>query len=115
MKNIQKVINMGENWRQSYLRLLPAVDVAVNLYKRTNPHHHYPHALLVQGVQEIIETLRRQILSAQNDGELAGLGLTPEEVALRVETWLARLDRPSLRRVINATGTVLHTAMWKCF
>jgi L-seryl-tRNA(Ser) seleniumtransferase len=102
---------MGENWRQSYLRSLPAVDVAVSLFKRTNQSSRYPHALLVQAVQEIVESLRRQILSAENSSDLAGLGLTPEEVALRVETWLGRLDEPSLRRVINATGTVLHTNM----
>lgn len=102
---------MGENWRQTSLRALPAVDVAVNLYKRGNPESRYPHALVVQAVQEIVESLRRQILSAGSSEDLLGLSLTPEEVALRVEAWLGRLDRPSLRRVINATGTVLHTNM----
>jgi L-seryl-tRNA(Ser) seleniumtransferase len=102
---------MGEDWRQSYLRSLPAVDVAVNIYQRIKPDNRYPHALIVQAVQEIVDVLRRQILSANSGDELASLGLTPEEVALHVERWLGRLDKPSLRRVINATGTVLHTNM----
>jgi L-seryl-tRNA(Ser) seleniumtransferase len=105
------VNNMSENWRQTYLRSLPAVDVAVNVYKRMNPGERYPHALIVQAVQEIVDGLRRQILSAENSDALSGLGLTPEEVALKVERWLSRLEKPSLRRVINATGTVLHTNM----
>ena len=102
---------MGENWRQPYLRSLPAVDVAATLYQRSNPGSRYPHPLVVQAVQEIVDSLRRQILSAKEKSELAGLATTPEEVALRVEAWLSRLDKPSLSRVINATGTVLHTNM----
>ena len=102
---------MGENWRQTYLRSLPAVDTAVTVYKRNNPDSPFPHALMVQAVQEIVEALRRQILSARNEGELVSLGLTPEEVALKVDVWLGRLENASLRRVINATGTVLHTNM----
>lgn len=100
---------MAENWRQENLRSLPAVDVVVSLYKRANPASRYPHALLVQAVQEIVELLRRQILSAGSSEELLGLGLTPEEVALRLEGWLGQLEQPSLRRVINATGIILHT------
>ncbi|MDW7652456.1 MAG: L-seryl-tRNA(Sec) selenium transferase [Bacillota bacterium] len=102
---------MAENWRQTYLRALPAVDVAATIYKRTNPATRYPHPLIVQAVQEIVESLRRQILSAKVEDELVGLATTPEEVALQVEAWLGCLDGPSLRRVINATGTVLHTNM----
>ena len=100
---------MVENWRQASLRSLPAVDVAVNLYKRAHPECRYPHTLQVQAVQEIVDLLRRQILAAGSSDELAGLSLTPEEVALRLGSWLDQLAQPSLRRVINATGTVLHT------
>ncbi|MBS4030860.1 MAG: L-seryl-tRNA(Sec) selenium transferase [Clostridiales bacterium] len=102
---------MAENWRQHYLRALPAVDAAVNIYKRGNPASHYPHPLMVRAVQEIVDGLRQQILAADQEDELAGVAMTPEEVALRVDAWLKRLDKPSLRRVINATGTVLHTNM----
>jgi L-seryl-tRNA(Ser) seleniumtransferase len=102
---------MAENWRQHYLRALPAVDTAVNIYKRGNPDSGYPHPLMVRAVQEIVDGLRQQILAAEREEDLAGVAMTPEEVALRVDVWLKRLNRPSLRRVINATGTVLHTNM----
>jgi L-seryl-tRNA(Ser) seleniumtransferase len=108
-KKYWTVKDMVENWRQACLRSLPAVDVAVNLYKRAYPESSYPHALLVQAVQEIVDVLRRQILAAGSNEELSGLSLTPEEVALRLGSWLEQLELPSLRRVINATGTVLHT------
>jgi L-seryl-tRNA(Ser) seleniumtransferase len=100
---------MVENWREASLRSLPAVDVTVNLYKRAYPESRYPHALLVQAVQEIVDLLRRQILAAGSSEDLSGLSVTPEEVALRLGSWLGQLEVPSLRRVINATGTVLHT------
>lgn len=101
---------MAENWRQKHLRELPAVDVVVNITQRGSAVQH-SHALLVRVAQEIVEELRQQILSAVNESELTGLGVTPEEVAQRVGYSLRDLDRPSLRRVINATGTVLHTNM----
>ncbi len=102
---------MAEYWRQQYLRTLPAVDAAVNIYKRGNPDSGYSHALMVKTVQEIVDSLRQQIFAAVREEDLAGLAMTPEEVALQIELRLKRLDGPSLRRVINATGTVLHTNM----
>ncbi len=102
---------MTENWQQYHLRTLPAVDVVVNIYQRGNPNNLYPHSLLVRAVQEIVADLRQQILDASGEEQLAGLSVTPEEVALRVDKRLKKLEQPSLRRVINATGTVLHTNM----
>lgn len=99
---------MVESWRQPYLRALPAVDVVVGVYSRTAAKK-YPHNLLVRGAQEIVEALRRQILQATGEPELAGLAMTPEEAAVRLDAWLQTLAAPVLRRVINATGTVLHT------
>ena len=61
----------------------------------------YPHALVVNEVRRALDGRRAAIRSG--DG-IAGL---PVEV--QVERALADLLRPSLRRVINATGVVLHT------
>ncbi|MBS4022117.1 MAG: L-seryl-tRNA(Sec) selenium transferase [Dethiobacter sp.] len=102
---------MAENWRQHHLRSLPAVDVVVNIYHREYSATRYPHSLLVSVVQEIVAGLRRQILAASGDEELTGLPVTPEKVAFWVDSNLRKMEKPSLRRVINATGTVLHTNM----
>ena len=80
------------------LRALPAVHEVLD---RLAPSAgHYPHALLVAEIRGAIEEMRAEILAGRANGTGA-----EERVAER----LAALERPSLRRVINATGVVLHT------
>ena len=60
-----------------------------------------PHDLVVAEVRRALDAARAEILSGA-----AGNGAPLEQ---RVEAALAALLRPSLRRVINATGVVVHT------
>ena len=80
------------------LRALPAVHEV--LERMAQFAGHYPHALLVTEIRRAIEEMRAEILAGRSNGAGA------EE---RVRQRLAALERPSLRRVINATGVVLHT------
>ena len=61
----------------------------------------FPRRLIVEEVRRVLETIREEIRS--------GKQLNSAGVESRVEENLARLETPSLRRVINATGVVLHT------
>jgi L-seryl-tRNA(Ser) seleniumtransferase len=80
------------------LRTLPAVHEVLDRLALSAGQ--YPHALLVAEVRGAIEEMRAEILA----GRPNGIG-----VEGRVAQRLAALERPSLRRVINATGVVLHT------
>ena len=84
---------------QQQLRDLPAVDQVLaglaHLEKR------YPRKLIVDEVRRVLDSMREQIL--------AGGHANSASVEARVERNLARLEAPSLQRVINATGVVLHT------
>jgi L-seryl-tRNA(Ser) seleniumtransferase len=80
------------------LRDLPAVHEVVDRLAESLAS--FPRALIVDEVRRAIEDARRDILAGRADG------ITVEE---RVARSLARLEVPSLRRVINATGVVLHT------
>ncbi|MGO9010623.1 MAG: L-seryl-tRNA(Sec) selenium transferase [Bryobacteraceae bacterium] len=60
----------------------------------------YPRALVVAEIRRAIEDVRRDILAGRDGGP---------SVAARVERALDAIARPSLRRVINATGVVVHT------
>jgi L-seryl-tRNA(Ser) seleniumtransferase len=78
------------------LRSLPSVDEVVSRLDGR-----YAHRLLVS------ET--RLVLAAMRDAIRAGGEVDSETVEARVQASLGRLDRSSLRGVINATGVVLHT------
>jgi L-seryl-tRNA(Ser) seleniumtransferase len=80
------------------LRDLPAVHEV--LAELSDALSRYPRALVLDETRRAIETARAEILAGKPDA-------TPMEN--RVTRSLAALDSPSLRRVINATGVVLHT------
>lgn len=60
-----------------------------------------PHELIVSETRRVIEQAREQM----KRGERVDVGAIPAMVLRALE----ELQRPSLRRVINATGVVLHT------
>ena len=80
------------------LRELPAVhEVLASLAKETA---RFPRALVVAEIRRAIEDARGDILAGRDGGLW---------VAARVEAALNAIAQPSLRRVINATGVVVHT------
>jgi L-seryl-tRNA(Ser) seleniumtransferase len=81
------------------LRNLPAVD---QVLARLAPlEERFPRKLIAEEVRRVLASMREEIR--------AGLDSASESIETRVEMNLARLETPSLRRVINATGVVLHT------
>jgi L-seryl-tRNA(Ser) seleniumtransferase len=80
------------------LRELPAVHEVLS--HLPDALARYPRALVVEEVRRALEDARREIL--------AGDAAEPA-IEQRVTRALAALEAPSLRRVINATGVVLHT------
>ncbi|HUB83434.1 MAG TPA: L-seryl-tRNA(Sec) selenium transferase [Bryobacteraceae bacterium] len=80
------------------LRALPAVHEVLD--RLANRAGAFPHALVVAEIRAAVDEIRAEILGGRSDG------IPAEE---RVASRLAALARPSLRRVINATGVVLHT------
>jgi len=102
----------GADERQARLRSLAAVDEVLREPAAEELLTHYPRALVVDAVRTVIDRLRREIL----DGEVAGEGTAARAADLTpaaLVPWVARLLEtavtPSLRRVINATGVVVHT------
>ena len=80
------------------LRELPAVH---EVLERVSPAlTRFPRTLVVSEIRRALDRLRAEILSGRTND------LAPEA---RVEQALLALERPSLRRVVNATGVVLHT------
>jgi len=100
-----------EPWQQAALREIPPVNAILEspagqrlLAERARP-------LVVAAVGAALDALRRQIMAAQDEDEIAGTDRSPEGLANRAAEMLGRRLRPRLRRVVNATGVVIHTNM----
>jgi L-seryl-tRNA(Ser) seleniumtransferase len=82
--------------RQEQFRELPSVDeVAGQL------NIECPRSLLIAETRRAIDEARERLKA----GEAADIAAIPQQVLRGIES----LERPSLRRVINATGVILHT------
>jgi L-seryl-tRNA(Ser) seleniumtransferase len=81
------------------LREVPSVDEVLLRLKHLEPR--FPRRVIVDEVRRVLGDLREEIRS----------GLTPDasRIDAQITHALARLESPSLRRIINATGVVLHT------
>ena len=92
---------------QDLLRRLPAVDRVLREDHLQSLADRLPQATLTGAVQQVIAELREQLQSGS--GSCREEDLQPGQVASRAAQICQELLQPSLRRVINATGTLLHT------
>ncbi|MCX5909348.1 MAG: L-seryl-tRNA(Sec) selenium transferase [Deltaproteobacteria bacterium] len=98
---------MEPETRQQYLQALPAVDEILRDPRMQSHLTIFSRALIVDAVRKILQEKRQAILQGK-DGDAAP-GNVRNELLAAVEKELARVIRPSLKPVINATGVVLHT------
>jgi len=90
---------------QDYLRKLPSVDELLREPSIQALLSHLPRWAVLEAAREVLEERRR----------LARAGRLPEEapelstLVREVQTLAKRNHRPNLRKVINATGVILHT------
>jgi L-seryl-tRNA(Ser) seleniumtransferase len=91
--------------RRALLRQLPAIDRLLQAAPLRDLAGTHAHLQLRAAAQRAVEELRRQLLD-----ESAPLPDLSVAVAARLAAdHLRALETPSLRRVLNLTGTVLHT------
>ncbi|NPA48866.1 MAG: L-seryl-tRNA(Sec) selenium transferase [Thermodesulfobacteria bacterium] len=87
--------------KEALLRKIPAVHELLETLRRKRPR--FSEKLLTQAARKATEIVREEILKGSRRS------LSPEETLKVAETVLERLERPHLRRVVNATGVVVHT------
>lgn len=99
---------MSDKKSNESLRRLPAMHKILNAEKGRELTEQYGRQLVVTAVDEVLDEVRKSLLSLEKK-EKTGASL--DMVLDRVENHLAGLAQTSLRRVINATGVLLHTNM----
>ncbi len=83
-------------------RRLPSVDRLISEERIKQLTRTYPHELLVSLVRKCLERERLAIGAGNKCRSI-------EEMVESISAQLSKLENPSLRPVINATGVVLHT------
>lgn len=89
----------------SLLRRIPAIDRLLASAGFPPLVESYPRERVIEAVREVLEALRREIAA----GTAGEADLAPQVLSARVADRLAARFAPYYRRVINATGVVLHT------
>lgn len=82
--------------RKASLRELPSVDEVIR-----GIDSDYPRQILIAETRRVLHELRERLKA----GEDVDVSAIPMQIVMALDN----LKRPSLRRVINATGVVLHT------
>ena len=90
--------------RNDLLRKLPKLDVLLSLSSLAEAERRFPRALVKEAAQSCMDALRSGLLS----GAVSAVP-SAQDIADTVVARLEAGDLYALKRVINATGVVLHT------
>ncbi len=91
--------------KQALLRKLPAVGVILEHEKIKALGAGCPHALISEAASQVVQGIRESVLQ----GEGPDLSFDIDTIAGMVVDRVYLKTRPNLRKVVNATGIVLHT------
>src|SRR5207302_6157841 len=96
------------------LRELPSVDEVLRDPRLGPVLERHARELVARAVRTAIARARDRILAGGNGGGAAGgaaSGAAGDGLFAEIERAAAALARPALRRVVNATGVILHTGL----
>lgn len=82
-------------------RLLPAVDICLREFRDCQ----YPHALLCDTINAFLEEKRARI----KNGQISEQDLEKEVLFAALREYVERALAPRIKKVINASGVVIHT------
>ncbi len=94
--------------KQELLRQLPGVDDLLNSPAVMSMLERYPRSVVVGAVRAAIDAARDKVTSVEPADKAAGV-VVPGALVREAEKIVTGIMNPSLRRVINATGVVIHT------
>jgi len=98
-------------WQQAALRGIPPVNQILETPQARQLLERHERHLVVAAVGRALADLRTRVGGATDEEEVAQIDRSPEGLAALAALHLKRQLEYRLRRVINATGVVLHTNM----
>ncbi|MBN2687111.1 MAG: L-seryl-tRNA(Sec) selenium transferase [Deltaproteobacteria bacterium] len=91
------------------LKQLPKIDEILLILEREDLARSAPRDFIVDSCRFVVAEMRSAVMAGTKRKAGAAPDLSAESAAQRVKERIARLHVPSLRRVVNATGVILHT------
>jgi len=92
---------------QELLRSLPSVDRLLNWLDAHGPTASIPRPIKLRAARQTIDAFRRHIVSSSSTG--GDVRVDETDICHEAVHLAIKLDRPKLRRTINATGIIIHT------
>ncbi|MFZ5894811.1 MAG: L-seryl-tRNA(Sec) selenium transferase [Myxococcota bacterium] len=100
---------VATEWRQRRLREIPSVNVVLSTTPVQGLLTSYEREVVAEAVAETLRDVRGEIVAAACESDISALSVSPETLGIHVRDRVNGRFRASLRRVVNATGIVLHT------
>jgi L-seryl-tRNA(Ser) seleniumtransferase len=100
---------MSPSLRQQVLRKIPSVDEILSRPETTHLLKSYPRTVVVEAVRKGLGRLREELLNQKEISEFEESLFSFERLFPLFQKEIDLQVRPRLRRVINATGVVIHT------
>jgi hypothetical protein len=96
--------------KKDYLRKLSSVnDLIQAVYRDRIMGKGMPRELVTEASRTVLDGVREAILAAKDELSLEEISTDTDELVSMVEKEVEERLKPSFRRVINATGVVVHT------
>ena len=100
---------MSQQLRQKYLSQIPNVDHILSKPQMVQLGNRYPRGIILEAVRRGLDHLRKTIITAPDPAKLDESILSFEHLLPQFMEEIGNQVNPSLRRVVNATGVVIHT------
>ena len=93
--------------QQALLRMLPGVDYILELSKADPFFNDIPKSVLVRSIRSVVENLRTIIMDGEQD--ITETKFSDSVILERIKNSVKQAMTSNLKRVVNATGIVVHT------
>ncbi len=96
--------------KKDYLRRLTSVNDLMQAFNRMqSATEGIPRTIAVESIRSVVDSVREAIQAARDEAELKEIKTDVDDLLPLVEEEVRERLQPHLRRVINATGVVIHT------
>jgi L-seryl-tRNA(Ser) seleniumtransferase len=100
---------MSRELRQKFLSHIPNVDRILAEPEMVQLENRFPRGIILEAVRRGLDYLRQRIMTAQNPADLDESIFSFENLLPHFMVEIENQMNPTLMRVINATGVIIHT------